>query len=74
MSDAKAAPLAALDEFLFRLARSGPETWADQLRDDQRRRWLGGECVCVEDYVEGLPGLSEHPEALLDLIRQLTRR
>jgi hypothetical protein len=68
MSDAKTTPPPPLAEFLRRLARAEPDTWADCLRDDQRFRWLAGEPIRVEDYLDGLSGLAEHFDALLDLV------
>jgi WD40 repeat protein len=38
------------------------------LRADQRRRWLAGERVPVEDYLGRYPGLAENAEALLELV------
>ncbi len=38
------------------------------LRADQRRRWLRGQRVRVEDYRDGIPRLGDDPDALLDLI------
>jgi serine/threonine protein kinase/Tfp pilus assembly protein PilF len=35
---------------------------------DQRQRWLQGERLRVEDYLQKHPGLKDHPEELLDLI------
>jgi tetratricopeptide (TPR) repeat protein len=35
---------------------------------DQRRRWLRGERVTIEDYLDRFPHLRESPDILLDLI------
>src|SRR3954468_1902245 len=38
------------------------------LIDDQRERWLRGEPVVVEAYLEQHPSLRSHDETILDLI------
>jgi WD40 repeat protein/serine/threonine protein kinase len=69
MSDARASlPTLPLADFLRRLAQAEPDTWPERLRDDQRSRWDRGQLVRVEDYLDGLPELAEHSDALLDLI------
>jgi tetratricopeptide (TPR) repeat protein len=45
-----------------------PEAKFAALVDDQRARWLGGEPVAVESYLEKDPALSGHDETILDLI------
>ena len=40
----------------------------ERLRIDQRRRWLAGERVLVEGYVQEHPELAEHDEVFLDFI------
>jgi WD40 repeat protein/serine/threonine protein kinase len=59
--------LAPLEKLLLELQGRNPDTWAERLCADQRRRWPSGERPRVEDYLRGLPALAER-EDLLDLI------
>jgi predicted Ser/Thr protein kinase len=45
-----------------------PDEWLSLLRGDQRRRWLGGDRVMVESYLERWPTLAEDVQGLLDLV------
>jgi hypothetical protein len=48
-------------------AAPGPAGLLALLRRDQRERWLRGERVPAEWYLEQHPGLAADPEAVLDL-------
>jgi serine/threonine protein kinase len=49
-------------------ANVGAVGLAALLRQDQRRRWLRGQRLRVEDYLERYPALRANPGALLDLV------
>ena len=58
--------LVPLTDFLAKLAKVPEAERMQLLWEDQRQRWQGGERTPVEDYLRGLPAVSE--EVILDLI------
>jgi serine/threonine protein kinase len=46
----------------------GPDSLAERLAEDMRRRWDRGERPRAEDYLDSHPELWEHPEAAAELI------
>jgi tetratricopeptide (TPR) repeat protein len=57
-----------LDAFLGRVGPLPPAQLAAVLRVDQRQRWLAGEPVPAEAYLQRYAGLRGHPADALDLI------
>jgi len=57
-----------LHEFLTSLAVHSPRQIAELVRVDIRERWLRGERVLVEHYLQMAPVLESDPDLLLDLI------
>src|SRR4051794_36204424 len=65
-SPANFAPV-GLPEMIAAIGWAGSTERCSMLRADQRRRWLGGFRVSVEEYLRHLPAPAD-PDLVLDLI------